>query len=85
VAISVNLNEDYEGGELRFPEYSPHLYRAPGGSAIVFPCELLHEVLPVTRGMRYAVTMFLAEKPPTPKRATSRLGTAPFERAIFGL
>lgn len=60
-ALSVNLNAgDYVGGEFRFPEFGPHLYAPPTGGAIVFSCSLLHEVLPVKRGMRYAMTTFLA-------------------------
>ena len=58
-AISLNLNDDFEGGELRFPEYGPHLYKMPAGTACVFSCSLLHEALPVTKGQRFALTTFL--------------------------
>lgn len=59
-ACTINLNsEDYEGGELRFPEYGGRLYRAPTGGAVVFSCSLLHEAMPVTRGRRYAYLPFL--------------------------
>lgn len=59
-ALSINLNtEQYEGGELRFPEYGFRTYRAQSGSAIVFSCSLLHEVRPVTKGRRYAFLPFL--------------------------
>jgi predicted 2-oxoglutarate/Fe(II)-dependent dioxygenase YbiX len=59
-AVTINLNaEDYEGGELRFPEYGPKHYRAPTGGAVVFSCSLLHEATPVTRGVRYATLPFL--------------------------
>lgn len=57
-AVSLNLNEDYEGGELRFPEYGRHCYRPPAGTACVFSCSLLHEALPVTRGQRWVLTSF---------------------------
>ncbi|GAB5469092.1 MAG: hypothetical protein Kilf2KO_21220 [Rhodospirillales bacterium] len=65
-AMSLNLNDDYEGGTLRFPEYSDQLYRPPPGGACVFSCSLLHEALPVTRGRRLAMTTFIlsAEEPP---------------------
>jgi len=53
------LNEGYEGGHLRFAEYAPHLYRPVAGGAIAFSCSLLHEVLPVTRGLRYVLLSFL--------------------------
>lgn len=60
-ALSVNLNTGgYAGGEFRFPEFGPERFSPPVGGAIVFSCSLLHEVLPVTRGQRYAMTTFLA-------------------------
>jgi len=59
-AVSINLNaEDFEGGDLRFPEFGPRTYRPPTGGAVVFCCSLLHEATPVTRGRRYAVLPFL--------------------------
>jgi len=58
-ACTINLNaEDYDGGDLRFPEYGDATYRAPTGGAVVFSCSLLHEALPVTRGARYAFLPF---------------------------
>ena len=61
-AISINLNvEDYEGGDLRFPEYGIDLYRPPTGGAIVFSCSLLHEVLPVSKGRRFVFLTFLSD------------------------
>jgi predicted 2-oxoglutarate/Fe(II)-dependent dioxygenase YbiX len=58
-ALSLNLNQDYEGGELRFPEYGPARYRPDRGEALVFSGSHLHEVLPVTRGQRYVLVSFL--------------------------
>jgi predicted 2-oxoglutarate/Fe(II)-dependent dioxygenase YbiX len=59
-AVTINLNAgDYEGGDLRFPEYGRRTYRAPTGGAVVFSCSLLHEATPVTRGTRYAFLPFL--------------------------
>ena len=59
-ACTVNLNaEEYEGGDLRFPEYGMRTYRAPAGGVVMFSCSLLHEALPVTRGVRYAFLPFL--------------------------
>ena len=54
-ALTLNLNEDYEGGYLRFPEYGPHLYRQKTGCAVVFSCSHLHEVTAVTKGRRFAL------------------------------
>lgn len=62
-AVSIGLDADrYEGGNLRFPEFGPRTYRPPTGGAIVFSCSLLHEVLPVTNGERYAVLPFLYDE-----------------------
>lgn len=58
-AISVNLNDDFDGGEVSFPEYGPRGYKAPAGAAVVFSCSLLHAVSTVTRGRRYAFLPFL--------------------------
>ena len=63
-AVTVNLNaEEYEGGDLRFPEFGPRLYRAPTGGAVVFGCSLLHEAMPVTKGRRFAFLPFLYDEP----------------------
>ena len=62
-AVTINLNaEDYEGGDLRFPEFGPRTYRAPTGGAVVFSCSLLHEATPITRGKRYAFLPFLYDE-----------------------
>jgi predicted 2-oxoglutarate/Fe(II)-dependent dioxygenase YbiX len=62
-ATSINLNaEDFEGGELRFPEFGPRTYKPPTGGAVVFSCSLLHEALPVTRGTRYAYLPFFYDE-----------------------
>jgi len=58
-AVSVNLNSDFDGGEVSFPEYGPRGYKAPTGGAVVFSCSLLHAVSRVTRGRRYAFLPFL--------------------------
>ena len=59
-AVTFNLNaEDYEGGDLVFPEFGRRAYRAPTGGAVVFSCSLLHQALPVRRGERFAFLPFL--------------------------
>jgi predicted 2-oxoglutarate/Fe(II)-dependent dioxygenase YbiX/peroxiredoxin len=58
-AVTINLNEDFDGGALWFPEFGPRRYRPPPGGAVVFSCSLLHEATPVTRGTRYATLPFL--------------------------
>ncbi|WP_293898480.1 2OG-Fe(II) oxygenase [Phenylobacterium sp.] len=62
-AVSINLNaEEFEGGDLRFPEFGPRTYRPPTGGAVVFCCSLQHEARPVTRGRRYAFLPFLYDE-----------------------
>jgi predicted 2-oxoglutarate/Fe(II)-dependent dioxygenase YbiX len=58
-AVTINLNEDFDGGGLRFPEYGGDHYRPPAGGAILFSCSLLHEALPIARGRRFALLTFL--------------------------
>jgi predicted 2-oxoglutarate/Fe(II)-dependent dioxygenase YbiX/peroxiredoxin len=59
-AVTLNLNsEDYDGGELHFPEFGSRLYKPPTGGAVVFGCGLLHAATAVVRGVRYAVVPFL--------------------------
>lgn len=58
-ALSINLNDGYDGGHLRFPEFGPHLYRPGIGGAVVFSCAHLHEVTPITQGRRFALLSFL--------------------------
>jgi peroxiredoxin/predicted 2-oxoglutarate/Fe(II)-dependent dioxygenase YbiX len=62
-AVTLNLNaEEYDGGDLRFPEYGSRVYRAPTGGAIVFSCSLLHEATAMVRGRRYAFLPFLYDE-----------------------
>ncbi|MDE1466406.1 redoxin domain-containing protein [Aurantiacibacter sp. D1-12] len=52
-ALSMSLNDDYEGGGVAFKEFSPKGYRVPAGTAMVFSSSLLHEVQETTSGVRY--------------------------------
>lgn len=58
-AVSLNLNDDYEGGYVWFPEFGRHLFKPPAGGAVVFSCSLLHEATPVTSGTRFVFLPFL--------------------------
>ncbi len=59
-AVTINLNaEDFEGGELCFPEFGTRTYRAPTGGAVVFCCTLQHRAMPVLSGVRYCTLPFL--------------------------
>jgi peroxiredoxin len=57
-AMSLLLNDEYEGGFLRFPEYGGHRYRPSAGGACVFSCSLLHEATDVTAGSRFVLLSF---------------------------
>jgi predicted 2-oxoglutarate/Fe(II)-dependent dioxygenase YbiX len=71
-ALSLNLNDDYEGGQLRFPEYGNQLYRPDAGAALVFACTHLHEVLEVTAGRRFVLLSFLyGATPDEPPKAAN--------------
>jgi len=61
-ACSINLNDGFEGGDLRFPEYGLTRHRPPSGGAVVFSCALLHEVTPMIRGSRYAFLPFFYDE-----------------------
>lgn len=72
-AVSLHLNPHrYEGGELRFPEFGQQTYRAPVGAAIVFSCNLLHEVTPVTSGRRFMFLPFLYDDAAAEMRVRNR-------------
>jgi predicted 2-oxoglutarate/Fe(II)-dependent dioxygenase YbiX len=61
-AVSLNLNADFAGGEVRFPEYGRRLYRPDPGDAVVFSCSLVHEALPVLSGRRFGIFTFLYDE-----------------------
>jgi predicted 2-oxoglutarate/Fe(II)-dependent dioxygenase YbiX len=61
-AISINLNADFEGGEISFPEYSPQSFKPAPGTAIVFSASILHQVSRVTRGQRTVFLTFLFDE-----------------------
>ena len=53
------LNDDYEGGELHFPEQNVTI-KPSAGSIVVFPSEapFYHQSLPVTKGAKYMSPAF---------------------------
>ena len=59
-SCTLNLNEDYEGGEFRFFNGRiKHSFKT--GDAMIFPAEpiWIHGTEPVTKGTRYAINCFL--------------------------
>lgn len=61
-AVSINLNSDYEGGHLVFPEFGRAHFKPPAGGACVFSCSMLHEATTVTKGKRYVFVPFLYDE-----------------------
>lgn len=61
-ACSLNLNDGFEGGDLRFNEFGPATYRPPPGGAVVFSCGLTHEATAVRSGRRYAFLPFFFDE-----------------------
>jgi predicted 2-oxoglutarate/Fe(II)-dependent dioxygenase YbiX len=62
-ALTVNLNTgEYDGGELRFPDFASPSFQVPAGGGVLFSCSLLHEALPVTSGRRFGVFGFFYDE-----------------------
>ena len=60
-ALSINLNDAFEGGAVSFPEYGRWTYRPATGGGVVFSCSLLHEAQPVTAGRRFGMFTFFTD------------------------
>jgi len=56
VTFTLNLNENYSGGELDLLE-GDHIFQAKAGRCVFFPANFLypHAVYPVRRGVRYSL------------------------------
>ena len=76
-AVSINLNGDFDGGEVGFPEFGSRTYKPPAGGAVVFSCSLLHRVTRVTRGRRYAFLPFLYDDAAAELRTANRAYFSP--------
>jgi len=61
-AVSINLNSEFEGGEISFPEFGPRSFKPPPGGAVIFSCSLLHKVSKVTAGRPYAFLPLLYDE-----------------------
>jgi prolyl 4-hydroxylase len=75
LSIVVYLNDDFEGGEVVFPDGARVLRPTPG-TAVVFGHRLVHESRPILRGIKYAlrsdVIYRLREASPDPDRTSGR-------------
>ena len=63
VSLALELNTGYQGGNLTFPRQRWDTRDLPVGHIIAFPSRVthVHQVTPVTQGVRYAMTCWLAE------------------------
>jgi hypothetical protein len=61
-AMSIALNDEYEGGALRFPEFGGASHVPNAGAAIVYSGVLMHEVTPITSGRRFVLVNFLTSR-----------------------
>ena len=57
-AITLVLNDDYEGGGIAFPEYNSEVLSIPKYGAVVFPGSLFHQVNNISSGSRYVIISF---------------------------
>lgn len=64
VTIQLNDNADFEGGNLSLYEGNkptePPMHQ---GKLVIFPSYVLHEVKPVTKGIRYSLVCWITGKP----------------------
>jgi hypothetical protein len=60
--ILLYINDDYEGGEIHFPNENVTI-KPEAGSVVIFPSNLLHEVKTVISGNRYMTQSYIYEKP----------------------
>ena len=73
-SISFNLNNNYEGGEFKFFNGN-HTILLGKGDALIFPADYfwVHEVTPVTKGVRYSLNSFIINTPEAIRNNTTYL------------
>jgi PKHD-type hydroxylase len=58
--VFLSAPDEYEGGELVIHDtFGPQRVKLPAGDAVLYPGTSLHEVLPVTRGVRVASFLWI--------------------------
>jgi len=63
ISITVNLNDNYEGGNLQFFSDKTYEFNPPRGDAIAFPSFLPHRVTPITKGERWSLVAWIGGQP----------------------
>lgn len=63
ISLVFYLNDDYDGGEIEFPEFNIK-HKPKKNTVLLFPSNFVyhHSVKPVTAGIRYCVTTWLMYK-----------------------
>jgi predicted 2-oxoglutarate/Fe(II)-dependent dioxygenase YbiX len=56
--VAIYLNDDFEGGELIYPDLGLSVTPKPG-SIVIHNASLKHQVFPVVSGERYSITTFV--------------------------
>lgn len=60
ISITVQLNDDYDGGELElWRGQSPATAHKEKGTVVIFPSYMLHRVAPVTNGVRNSLVLWI--------------------------
>lgn len=57
--LTLNLNDDFAGGHLAFPEFPGERYKPSAGTALIYSGAITHQVEPVTAGNRYCLLSFM--------------------------
>ncbi len=69
ISITINLNDDYEGGDLEIDSEdhywtkNPRKVRSGLGNIAVFPSDTYHRVTKVTKGTRYSLVVWVMGEP----------------------
>lgn len=61
--LTLNLNDDFAGGHLAFPEFPGERQKPAAGTALIYSGAITHQVEPVTAGHRYCLLSFMMGGP----------------------
>ncbi len=61
--LTLNLNDDFAGGHLAFPEFPGERHKPAAGTALIYSGAITHQVEPVTAGHRYCLLSFMMGAP----------------------
>jgi predicted 2-oxoglutarate/Fe(II)-dependent dioxygenase YbiX len=61
--LTLNLNDDFGGGHLAFPEFPGERHKPAAGTALIYSGAITHQVEPVTAGRRYCLLSFMMGGP----------------------